>query len=149
MDSGQFKVVYATPELLLDKAGHFAKRTIRQKTAFIKNLVAVAVDECHLCWDWQSFRSQYRFIGNLRLTLTNVPFICLSATLTANVAAYVHEACRLRFPTARISISTRRDNVNLVVARIDGSGYEELEDLISEEVLRARVDIDCCGLPCP
>jgi hypothetical protein len=85
---------------------------------FMKNLVAVAVDECHLIWDWEGFRHTYQFLGTLRSVLDTVPWACLSATLTPTVAAYVHEVCQLRSLTVRFHLSCRRNNINIAVCPI-------------------------------
>lgn len=127
---GEFQVVYATPEILLEHHGHFLLDVVKSDCPFIKNLVAVAVDECHLVWDWEDFRQEYGDIGKLRSLLRRVPFICLSATLTPNVAAYVHEVCRLRYSTVRFNLPIRRDNINLIVSKIDRPGIDHLLDLI-------------------
>ena len=77
VDNREFAIVYMTPEVAMEKRGHFSTKSARDKTPFMKRLVAVAVDECHLIWDWESFRVQYRYIGNLRLGLGRIPWICL------------------------------------------------------------------------
>lgn len=141
VEAGEFRIVYATPESLFDARGHFQTNTIRHpRCAFMKNLVALAIDECHLIWDWQDFRVLYRHIGSLRLVLRRMPVICTSATVTPNVGAYVHEAARLEFPTARYNLTTRRNNINIIVAPIDSEGIEPLRKLIPRRV-RTLTDI--------
>ena len=130
VEAGEFQVVYATPEILLEHRGHFFLDIVRSHCTFIKNLVAVAIDECHLVWDWEDFRQEYSYIGKLRSLLSRVPFICLSATLTPNVAVYVHEVCRLSYSTVRFNLPIRRDNINLIVSKIDRPGIDHLLDRI-------------------
>jgi len=120
VDQGEYNVVYVTPEEILDPMGHFMTTTVKD-TPFMKKIVCVAVDECHLIWDWEMFRPKYRMIGNLRLTLSGVPFVCLSATLSANVAAYVHEVCHLERPTQLTTITNKRDNINIIVSEIENN----------------------------
>ena len=48
VEAGEFRVVYVTPEILLEHRGHFFLDVVRSHCTFIKNLVAVAIDECHL-----------------------------------------------------------------------------------------------------
>ena len=115
-----------TPEVAMEKRGHFSTKSVRDKTPFMKRLMAVAVDECHLIWDWESFRVQYQYIGNLHLGLGRVPWICLSATLTPNIAAYVHQVCKLETLTIRYSLSTARDNINLIVIEKYGTSFQQL-----------------------
>ena len=99
----------------------------------MSNLAAVAVDECHLVWSWEDFRLAYQRVGNLRHIFWNVPFICLSATLTPNIAAYVHEVCNLKRPTVLFSLSTRRDNINITVVPINNcNDIQPLCDLIPD-----------------
>ena len=112
--------------------GHFLLNVVQKQSPFIQNLVAVAVDECHLIWDWERFRKRYGDIGKLRSILSQIPFVCLSATLTPNVAAYVHRVCRLNNPTMRFNISIRRDNINIIVSKVDGCGIDPLFERIPE-----------------
>ena len=130
VEAGEFRIVYATPEILLKRRGHFLLNVVKSKCLFMENLVAVAVDECHLVWDWERFRERYGDIGKLRSILSRIPFLCLSATLTPNVAAYVHKVCRLKDPTMRFNIGIRRDNINIIVSRVDDPGIEPLFERI-------------------
>ena len=130
VEAGEFQVVYATPEILLEHRGHFLLDVVRSHCPFIKNLIAVAIDECHLVWDWEDFRREYGDIGKLRSLLSRVPFICLSATLTPNVAVYVHEVCRLSYSTVRFNLPIRWDDINLIVSKIDHPGIDQLLDRI-------------------
>ena len=102
------------------------------------NLVAVAVDECHLVWDWVRFRPKYGELGKLKSVLLSTPFILVSATLTPNVAAYVHKVCRLSVPAVLLSISLRRDNINLVVAQIERGSVDPLLNLIPRDLTDHR-----------
>ena len=103
---------------------------IARDTAFEKHLVAIAVDECHLVWDWEHFRKQYKHIEKLRMTFAEVPIACLSATLSAPCAAYVHKACGLSRGTIRYSLPLRRDNINLVVSTVAPSDRRPVHRLI-------------------
>jgi superfamily II DNA helicase RecQ len=47
VDQGEYNVIYVTPEEILDPMGHFMTTTVKD-TPFMKNIVCVAVDECHL-----------------------------------------------------------------------------------------------------
>jgi hypothetical protein len=140
---GEFKIVYATPETLLQASGYFLKDIVPSlQSAFMRNLVAVAIDECHLMWDWIGFREKYGDIGPLRSAMPQVPFLGLSATLTPNVAAYVHRVSRLACPTHTIDISTRRDNINILVARMDGNSIEPLLNRVPKsDAIQSLADI--------
>ena len=140
---GEFQIVYATPETILKASGYFMKDIFADsKSPFMQNLVAVAIDECHLVNDWLGFREQYGDIGPLRSQLAHVPFIGLSATLTPNFAAYVHRVCRLNYQAVSIDTSIRRDNINLVVARMEGDSIEPLiNSILGKDSVRALTDI--------
>jgi hypothetical protein len=98
------------------------------------NLVAIAVDECHLIWDWKDFRVLYAALGRLRQSCKDIPWVCLSATLTPGAEAFVHEVCKLMPQTLRVSVTIRRQNISLNVAPINLPGFEELFALLPSDV---------------
>ena len=133
--NGEFRIVYACEQVILDKAGSFSKEIIKKPNcAFMKNLCLITIDECHVVHDWQGFRPMYGYLGNLRLTFARVPWLLLSATLTPNSAAYVHDVCKLQFGTFRISLPLHRDNINLVVSPVDGQALDPLYRLIPDNI---------------
>lgn len=135
VDRGKYQLVFAPPEVLVDPLGHFLHETIRKPTFFYKNLVTVAVDECHLMWTWEDFRSDFQRIGDVRNVLWEVPFVCLSATLTPNVQAYVHEVTKLKEDTILFNLSTRRDNINIAVFPMNTpTDLQPLTDLIPHNI---------------
>ena len=135
MDRGEYQLVLAAPEDLVDPLGHFQHHTIRNSTPFFRYLVAVAIDECHLMWSWEDFRVDFQKIGDLKNNLYHIPFVCLSATLTPNVQAYVHKVCKLKDKTIFFNLSTRRDNINIaVIPTINDTTYQPLIDLIPENI---------------
>jgi superfamily II DNA helicase RecQ len=79
VQDGYFQLVYASPETLLAAEGYFMTEIASRNTNLEKNLVIIAVDECHLIWDWEHFRKQYKHIEKLRMLFTEVPIACLSA----------------------------------------------------------------------
>src|SRR5436305_11830742 len=83
VENGELKIVYATSAVILRPRGYFLTNIVGRKNRFTSNIVAVAVDECHLklIWDWVRFRTRYGEIGKVRSVLSDMPFICLSATL--------------------------------------------------------------------
>jgi superfamily II DNA helicase RecQ len=123
---GEFQLVYACPEELFRARGEFMLDVRDVGCPFIKNLVAVAIDECHLVHEWEDFRKEYDQLGRFRSLLPGVPFVCLSATLSRNVASYVHKACRLADRTVMFNLPIRRDNINLIIAKTGGSGIDPL-----------------------
>ena len=125
--AGEFQLVYACPEELFKARGEFILDVARDVACpFIKNLVAVAIDECHLVHEWEDFRKEYGQLGRFRSLLPGVPFLCLSATLSRNTASYVHKTCRLADRTVMFNLPIRRDNINLVISKTGGSGIDPL-----------------------
>jgi superfamily II DNA helicase RecQ len=122
VDQGEHNVVYVTPEEIVDPMGYFMTTTVKD-TSFMKKIVCVAIDECHLIWDWEMFCPRYPMIGNLRLTWSGVPFVCLLSLCnhSANIAAYVHEVCHLKHPTQLTTIINKRDNINIIVSEIENN----------------------------
>ena len=109
VEDGVFKMVYASPEILLGDNSYFWKVIMRGDNAFKNNLCLVAVDECHVVWDWRDFRSEYKFIGRLLLTLQYIPF-ALYLRLNANVMRYVQKATHLLTPTMRYKQTSKRQH---------------------------------------
>lgn len=141
-ERGKYRIVYASPEVILSNRGYFLESLVRNHNKFMEDLVAVAVDEAHLVWDWVGFRDKYQLLGTLRNIFDSVPWILLSATLSPMVAAYVHEVCNLRPRTMRVIRSCRRDNINLMVCPINSPhDLTTLLDLIHLE------NKDILGIP--
>jgi superfamily II DNA/RNA helicase len=136
---GHYRLVFASPETLLAAEGYFMTEIADRNTTFEKNLVAIAVDECHLIWDWEHFRKQYKHIEKLRMLFPEVPIACLSATLSAPCAAYVHTACGLNRGTIRYSLPLRRDNIDIVVSAVSPSDHKPLHRLIPSSTDVAKV----------
>ena len=62
IEDGKFQFVFAMPEDLMDPTKAFQTSILRHPScAFREKLRAVAVDECHLCWEWgeAGFRKDY------------------------------------------------------------------------------------------
>jgi len=97
VDNGEYNIVYITPEMALDPAGHFFKNS-HINTKFKCNLALVAIDECHLIWEWVGFRKKFELIGSLQMILSTTPCAVLSATIISNIAGYIHTAVGLKFP---------------------------------------------------
>ena len=58
------------------------------------------------------FQASVCEIGKIKTVLSSVPWICLSATLTSNVATYIHRVLRLKEFTMRLECPIHRDNIN-------------------------------------
>jgi len=131
VDRGDYRVVYATPEILLKKNGHFLSVTKKQPDcAFMKQLTLVAADEAHTIWGW-TFRKQFKDIGYVRTVLPNVPFAAFSATFPPHVVGYVQKVCHMKLPTHILTINGRRRNINILIAEQPSRrSYDPLLDLL-------------------
>ena len=107
---------------------------VRENNEFTRNLALIAVDECHCAANWEEFRPLFDQIGKLQLLFMNVSFACLSMTLMPYVADWIHDACKLKWPTINFTLSTRRDDINLAVIPIDD--LDNLEPLLNLITLR-------------
>src|SRR5579859_4316503 len=112
-NNGDFRIVYATPEILLLEESYFLRKVVPEANhPFKKKLIAVAFDECHCIKNWGVFRPYYRMAGTLRELLSDIPFIALSATLTPVGISEVKKGARLCNPVI-IKESIRRYNLTL------------------------------------
>ena len=121
IERADYQLVYVSPEVILNKRGPFLGSIARRACPFMDKLVAVAVDEAHLIWDWIGFRDKFQMLENLHLVLARVGWVLLSATLSPMVAAYAHEICNLQRPSIRFIRSMSRDNVNMMVCPISNT----------------------------
>ena len=108
IEQGKYQIIFVSPEILLHKRDHFLTSMAGKSNKFMNNLMTIAVDECHLIWDWEGFRDKYQFLGTLRSILDTVPWACLSATLTPTVMAYVYEISELRSQIVRFQLRDAR-----------------------------------------
>lgn len=132
VDNGNFQIVYASPEMLMDPTKHFQCHTVKEHNKFKTNLVLIAIDECHCLWCWERFR---RRLGDLRKIFIDIPFLCLSATIAPHVASYIHEVLSLRWSTILFSLSIRRDDINIVVVPFGGPhDIAPLRGLLTESI---------------
>jgi len=131
VDRGEYRVVYATPEVLLRSRSHFMKNTVRKDNVFKKNLCAIAMDEAHTIWGYRKFRRQFRHVGKLRSLFPNVPFAALSATFPPYIVNYVRRVCNMKLNTKMITVNGRRTNIDLLVSEQHGqNNYDQLLELI-------------------
>ena len=141
VDNGNFQIVYASPEMLMDPTKHFQCNTVKEHNKFKTNLVLIAIDECHCLWCWERFRPEYRRLGDLRKIFIDIPFLCLSATIAPHVASYIHEVLSLRWLTVLFSLSIRRDDINIVVVPFGGPhDITPLRRLVTESIHDQRWD---------
>lgn len=141
VDSGKYRFIFASPEVLLMPQSYFwHKIASKREHPFVKGLMrvggSIVVDECHMVWRWgeSGFRKEYRNIGYLRTYFPTVPFLLLSATIAPNVRGYLHRTLGMASPTYLMQRSIRRENLRLLCARSRYPGYQDLDFLIPTDV---------------
>ena len=135
--NGEFRIVYATPEILLMEGSYFLRKVVPDANhPFKKKLIAVAFDEAHCIQNWGKFRPYYQASSRLRELLSDFPFIALSATLTPVGIANLKKAARLR-NALLVKESIRRYNLMICFARIRQSGLQDLGILIPKDIVSA------------
>jgi superfamily II DNA helicase RecQ len=137
IDAGKYRMLFASPEILLTPASYFWHKVASNKQhPFVKRLChrggAIIIDEAHVIWKWgaSGFRKEYRNIGNLRTYFPNTPFLLLSATIPPHIKGYLHTTLHLNSPTYTLQRSIARQNIQLFCARIQGTKYIDLDFLL-------------------
>jgi len=155
--NGEYRIVYTMENVLLDKTGYFWKDILKDPSCpFMQRLALVAIDEAHVIWEWKKFRPLYSYLYNIRHATEGVPWLCCSATLTANTMAYVHEVLGLDIPCYRLTTPLRRDNINIVVSPVDGDDPRPLRMFVegyrkAKKVPKTIIyvdDVDLCRHLC-
>ena len=89
--------------------------SVKPQIRFIQDLVLIAIDECHLVWDWEEFRNDFARLGEVRQMSGNKLPCLLSPQLS-------HPGCALTFTkyarsqtVLSFSLPVRRDNINLLI----------------------------------
>ncbi|PFX20354.1 Werner syndrome ATP-dependent helicase [Stylophora pistillata] len=91
--SGQYRVVYLTPEYVSTDT------TFLAQVQMSVGLTLVAIDEAHCVSQWgHDFRSSYRTLGCIRDKLPTVPIVALTATATPAVRRDICQSLKLRNP---------------------------------------------------
>ena len=120
---GSLKILYVAPERL-------ALTGFREFLSALK-ISLVAVDEAHCISEWgHDFRPDYRRLGQLRLDLSGVPFIALTATATERVRVDIVEHLGLARPR-RFIASFNRANLTYTV-RPKQNAYAGLMGLLEK-----------------
>ena len=131
---GEAQLVFISPESILAK-GIF--RNMLLSPPYIKNLVAVVVDEAHCVKTWgDDFRVAFSEIGDLRsLIPDNVGVHALTATSTTETFYIVSRRLCMDDPTL-IASPPFRDNISYEVhSKID---VESLGEKIADEIREKR-----------
>uniref|UniRef100_A0A7E4ZPW9 ATP-dependent DNA helicase n=1 Tax=Panagrellus redivivus TaxID=6233 RepID=A0A7E4ZPW9_PANRE len=127
------RLIYVTPEKLA-KSKRFMSKL--EKSAELKCLKLIAIDEVHCCSQWgHDFRPDYKFLHMLKKQLKGVPVLGLTATATGNVLADVKAI--LGVETAIVfKAGFNRENLYYEVRPKPASNDAVLEDLL--ELLKGR-----------
>ncbi|KAH0613011.1 uncharacterized protein H6S33_009391 [Morchella sextelata] len=135
---GKYRLVYASPEVLLTSGSYFWVHILRKPCAFRDNLLAIAVDEAHVVWGYRTFRQEYSNLSDFRAHLRSIPIIALSATLAPNVLGYIHKVLLLASPTIIYRRPIGRANITFAVIPIRQAllaALHELDFLIDRQVV--------------
>ena len=127
---GELKILYVSPERL-------ALDTFR---SFLSNLKVslVAVDEAHCISEWgHDFRPDYRELGALRRSMSDVPFIALTATATPRVRDDIVTQLGLKSPP-RFVASFNRANLTYEV-RPKRNAFAQLTEFLEERRDQAAI----------
>ncbi|MGA1474944.1 MAG: DNA helicase RecQ [Prochlorothrix sp.] len=119
---GRVKLLYVAPERLMTE--HFSQflKEIEEKVG----ISAVAIDEAHCVSEWgHDFRPEYRQLGQLRQSLSHVPFMGLTATATERVRQDIISQLNLRQPLIHVA-SFNRTNLYYEVVPKDRSTYDAI-----------------------
>lgn len=131
-------MVYGSPEVLLSSTSYFFKTILHDpRSPFTKNLVCIALDECHVCKNYGEFRPAYNSLIRLRQSLPNIPILALSATLMKPDIEDVRRALNMRDPII-IRRSIRRKNLTLWFAAIKSPDFKDLDILIADGITKAE-----------
>lgn len=90
--SGEYRIVYVTPEFILGDCGADILAQIG-----VKNIALLAIDEAHCVSKWgHDFRPQYRNLWKLRESLKDVPVLAVTATATPAVQKDIATSLKLK-----------------------------------------------------
>lgn len=130
VDAGEFAIVYASPEILLEPRGPFMKKIVTNpKSPFMRRLTAMTIDECHSLNDASVYRPAGMEIGILR-DLLHVPIAGFTATVTPLCIEKYKKLANVFNPTI-IRRSIRKRNLRIWVAPMeDENTFSDLDILI-------------------
>ncbi|KAF8057359.1 P-loop containing nucleoside triphosphate hydrolase protein [Lyophyllum atratum] len=128
---GKYRVVTINPEVLMDN-DEIAK--LWHKPSVTKHILYITFDEGHCVSTWNTFRNQYKHVGDLRYLISeDIPFYVASATLPPAILLDVAEILRLRSgKTEHIIRSNDRPEISIMVRGLNFtvSSFKDLDFLV-------------------
>ncbi|KAJ4981678.1 hypothetical protein NE237_032515 [Protea cynaroides] len=124
-ESGQFDIVYMTPERACSLPSRFWSNLLNV------GICLLAVDEAHCISEWgHDFRKEYKQLDKLRGILLDVPVIALTATATDKVRLDITNSLEMNDPFIAIG-SFDRENLFYGV-KCCGRGLPLVDELVGE-----------------
>ena len=113
--SGDYQLIYLTPELAVSESG----RSQIAKLHETRGVSVLAIDEAHCISEWgHDYRPDYRKIGSLRSVLPGVPVVAVTATATPRVQREILESLNMMNSSLHIFRSSfERKNLRFEVVR--------------------------------
>lgn len=151
LERAEYRLVYASPEILLNKKSPF-KKIMTGRNKFKDNLAAIAVDEAHSVWNTNGgYRKEYNQIGSMRAYFPKVPWVALSATIPPHVMTRCQNVCQMTIPSNVVTCKGRRTNINImVIQKPSAKSIQPLLDLIPDDldnidgIPKSLVFVDSC-----
>jgi superfamily II DNA helicase RecQ len=112
--NGEYRAVYFTPEIIFSGGKADLLQDLWRNEQWRILLAAVVIDEVHCVEKWGKFREDYTRLGDLRVWAPGVPFVGLTATLTAEAILQTKAKLFLSKATT-IRVDEVRTNVRLEV----------------------------------
>ncbi|KAI9240533.1 MAG: P-loop containing nucleoside triphosphate hydrolase protein, partial [Podila humilis] len=113
--AGKYRAVFMSPEILFKSTRYTA---LWHQEDWMTKLVAIVIDEAHCVSTWETFRTSYLRIRELRYKVNGTTcFVALSATLPPFILAKVRK--ELCFKTVKeINVGNDRANIKYIVRKM-------------------------------
>ncbi|KAG0055163.1 ATP-dependent DNA helicase sgs1 [Gryganskiella cystojenkinii] len=156
---GEFRAVFMSPEIIFgDSPTSKLVQRLWHNTRWRALLLAVVVDEVHCVEKWGTFRPEYARLGELRIWSPGVPFVGVTATLTADALTQTMDTLFLskanvvrvrEVPTnVRLEVHTQSKDAMKGLSRLLGKGktivyFEKIPLLLDvfKYLSRERLDL--------
>ena len=128
-DKPLLKLLYITPELAATEGFRSLLASLHGRGLISR----VAVDEAHCISEWgHDFRPDYLKLGDLRLAISDVPFVALTATATKQVQRQIENNLKMSSPVALFKMPCFRCNLFYDVKYKDvlHDSFKDLRDFV-------------------